>query len=249
MIKKLVTILTLGSLLTVGSMFVSLGELNEGQAATPVKYAEVTSGVNFRTAPSLNSSVLGVIPRGTKIEVLEVVNQYWVKVSYRDYTGYVSIRYLREVTGQDTEKANTSNNSGSSNDTQAGQTDQTADQIIATAMKYLGTPYLYGASSGQTSTFDCSSFTQYVYNQHGIQLPRNSRQQSQVGQTIQSKSDLQKGDLIFFKTGNRSDGAIDHVAIYMGDGKIIHAIPNGGVQIDQLSGFWLNTAVYAKRVL
>jgi cell wall-associated NlpC family hydrolase len=246
MIKKIVSALILGSLLFVGSLFTSVGEFNEGQAATQVRQAEVTSGVNFRSAPSLDSRVLGVIPRGTRIEVLEVVNQYWVKARYSNRTGYVSIRFLREVNGQS--NSSNSNTGNTSHSVQAGQ--NVADRIMTTARQHLGTPYRLGAATGQTHVFDCSSFTQYVFRQHGIDLPRNSRQQSQVsGQTIRSTSQLQKGDLIFFKTGNRSDGAIDHVAIYMGNGQIIHAVPNGGVRIDQLRGFWLNSAQFAKRVI
>ncbi|MFD1422683.1 C40 family peptidase [Laceyella tengchongensis] len=123
-----------------------------------------------------------------------------------------------------------------------------ADKIIQTGHKYLGTPYEFGAKAGQTATFDCSSFVQYVYKQHGISLPRSSRQQATVGQTV-SKSQLQKGDLVFF---TRKDTApnVGHVAIYVGDGKILHTYGKGGVRYDSLSTEWLaKSYVTAKRVI
>ncbi len=123
-----------------------------------------------------------------------------------------------------------------------------ADQIIKTGEKYLGTPYQFGAPSGQTRTFDCSSFVQYVFKKNGISLPRNSRQQSTVGTSV-SKSNLQKGDLMFFKTAH-SGGRIAHVGIYAGNNKILHTWGPGGVRYDSLNAGWLKQGfVGAKRVI
>lgn len=123
-----------------------------------------------------------------------------------------------------------------------------ADKIIKTGEKYLGTPYQYGARSGQTKTFDCSSFVQYVYKQHGINLPRSSRQQATVGKTI-PRNQIQKGDLLFFRTST-SGGNIGHVAIYAGNNKILHTWGPGGVRYDSLSTGWLKEGyVTAKRVI
>jgi cell wall-associated NlpC family hydrolase len=123
-----------------------------------------------------------------------------------------------------------------------------ADQIIKTGEKYLGTPYQYGAPAGQTRTFDCSSFTQYVYKQYGISLPRSSRQQAQVGITV-PRSQIQKGDLLFFKTST-SKGQIGHVAIYAGNNRVLHTWGPGGVRYDQLSTKWLDQGyITAKRVI
>lgn len=204
-----------------------------------VAHGEVVSAVNFRTAPSTKSRVMTVLQRGTKFEVLEIVNSNWLKVKVRNTTGYVSAssKYVKRV------------KSSSSNDSKnVSSRAELADKIIDKGLTYRGTPYKFGAKSGQTKTFDCSSFTQYLYGLYGVKLPRNSRQQAEVGKSV-SASELQKGDLIFFKTGNRKDGKIDHVAIYMGDNKILHTIPSGGVQVSKFSGFWKKTAVSAKRVL
>jgi cell wall-associated NlpC family hydrolase len=118
-----------------------------------------------------------------------------------------------------------------------------AQQIIATGEKYMGTPYKYGAAAGQTNTFDCSSFTQYVYKQNGIDLPRSSKQQSQVGSYV-ARSDLQPGDLVFFYS------PIHHVAIYIGNGKLLHTFGKGGVTITSLnSTWWSEHYATARRVL
>jgi len=123
-----------------------------------------------------------------------------------------------------------------------------ADKIIKTGEQYMGTPYKYGARSGQTQTFDCSSFVQYVYSRHGIDLPRSSRQQATVGKTI-ARSQIQKGDLLFFTTSS-SGGRIGHVAIYAGNNKVLHTWGPGGVRYDSLSAGWLDKGyVTAKRVI
>ncbi|MFA7573301.1 MAG: peptidoglycan-binding protein [Lutispora sp.] len=83
--------------------------------------------------------------------------------------------------------------------------------------KYLGTPYVYGASSGKA--FDCSGFTTYVMKNYGIKIERTASQQFKKGTPIEKK-DLKPGDLVFFS--NRSK-TIGHVGIYIGDHKFIHA--------------------------
>lgn len=122
-----------------------------------------------------------------------------------------------------------------------------ADKIIKTGNKYLGVRYKFGAPSGVTYAFDCSSFTQYVYKKNGIKLPRTSKQQSKVGRYV-SKSNLKKGDLIFFKVASR--GGIGHVAIYAGNGRILHTYGEGGVRYSSLNApHWKKNYVTARRVL
>jgi cell wall-associated NlpC family hydrolase len=89
--------------------------------------------------------------------------------------------------------------------------------IIATAQKYMGTPYVWG---GETPDgWDCSGFTRYVMKQNGISLPRTAAEQFAVGTAV-DKANLKSGDMIFFTT--YKPGA-SHVGFYMGDGKFIHA--------------------------
>lgn len=131
---------------------------------------------------------------------------------------------------------------------QAATSSSTASKVIATGKKYVGVPYKFGASSGITSAFDCSSFTQYVYKKNGISLPRSSKQQAKSGYYV-SKKNLKAGDLVFSDT-NR-DGIINHVSIYIGNGKLLHTYRVGvGVTISTFAGStWDKTYVTARRVI
>ena len=92
------------------------------------------------------------------------------------------------------------------------------------AKSFLGTPYVWGATG--PSTFDCSGFTQWVYRDIGITIPRVSRDQALVGQYIPYKN-LQRGDMVFFDTKKHRTGVASHVGIYLGQGNFIHASSKG----------------------
>ncbi|MGN7471176.1 C40 family peptidase [Brevibacillus sp. SAFN-007a] len=161
--------------------------------------------------------------------------------SFSEYSGkFVGARRILEEAGS-------SDNSGSKPEQPASDL---ADTIIKIGEKYLGTKYKYGSSSSTTKTFDCSSFTQRVFKEAGITLPRDSRQQSTVGKTV-SKKDLQKGDLVFMKASvNSSSDRITHVAIYAGNGKILHTYGSPGVTYSKFDGTnWEKRVVKIKRVL
>jgi lipoprotein Spr len=124
-----------------------------------------------------------------------------------------------------------------------------ANKVIEVGMHYLHTPYKFGSSSKTTRTFDCSSFVQRVYKTIGINLPRSSRQQATVGKTV-SKSNLQVGDLIFFRSYGSKSNRITHVAIYAGNNKILHTYGKPGVTFSTFRGTsWEKRFVTAKRVL
>ncbi|MFE7062229.1 C40 family peptidase [Sutcliffiella sp. NPDC057660] len=128
-----------------------------------------------------------------------------------------------------------------------------AKRIIRTGKRYRGTPYVFGAPSKRHDIFDCSSFVQHVYGKHGISLPRNSRQQFQVGRAIPLSS-LKEGDLLFFTTPKRKKKngleRIGHVAIYLGNHTILHTSRiDKKVSITSLSPYWENVIVGAKRII
>ncbi|MBD7963196.1 C40 family peptidase [Fictibacillus norfolkensis] len=121
------------------------------------------------------------------------------------------------------------------------------DDIINTGDNYLGTPYKYGSAFGNTRTFDCSSFTSYVFSRHGITLPRTSSGQASTG-TYVSKANLQKGDLVFYDTD--FNGSINHVGIYAGNGKMLNAQSKGVAFADAFSPYyWGSRYVTARRVI
>lgn len=129
-----------------------------------------------------------------------------------------------------------------------------SDKIILKSYQYFGTPYQYGALSGQTQTFDCSSFIQYIYGTQGIQLPRTSRDQSLMG-TYVSSSQLRKGDLVFFYTDDRANYSgtdrIGHVAMYIGNDRLLHATVSNGVTITSFESnpYWKSHYVTSRRIL
>ncbi|MBW5449315.1 CHAP domain-containing protein [Cohnella sp. CFH 77786] len=121
-----------------------------------------------------------------------------------------------------------------------------AEKIISTGKKYLGVKYRFGAPSGVTYAFDCSSFTQYIFKKHGISLPRSSASQATKGKKV-SKSQLKKGDLVFFKRPGKS--GVGHVAVYIGSGKMLGA-SGSSVKISSLnSSYWKKNYITARRVL
>ncbi|MDX6486178.1 MAG: peptidoglycan DL-endopeptidase CwlO [Gaiellaceae bacterium] len=110
---------------------------------------------------------------------------------------------------------------------------------VGIAMRYLGTPYVWGGAS--PGGFDCSGLVAYVYGQMGVSLPHYTGAQWNVGVPV-SRGDLQPGDLVFF------DG-LGHVGIYMGGGQFIHAPHTGDVvKISSFSGWYAATYVGARRV-
>ncbi|BAH43781.1 hypothetical protein BBR47_28040 [Brevibacillus brevis NBRC 100599] len=124
-----------------------------------------------------------------------------------------------------------------------------ADQVISEGMKYKGVPYKFGSSKKTTRTFDCSSFTQRVFKEVGVSLPRDSRQQSKVGQKV-SKDQLQKGDLVFFHSYGSSSSRITHVAIYAGDNKLLHTYGKPGVTTTNFKGTsWEKRFEVGRRVI
>ncbi len=102
----------------------------------------------------------------------------------------------------------------------------TRTAIVAYAKQFLGNPYVYGGTS-LTNGADCSGFTQSVFAHFGITTGRSSRDQAAQGKEI-SMSAIQPGDLLFYASGSY----INHVAIYIGDGQIIHSSnPTTGITI------------------
>ncbi|MBC8528738.1 peptidoglycan-binding protein [Christensenellaceae bacterium NSJ-44] len=126
-----------------------------------------------------------------------------------------------------------------------------AQNIIATAKKFLGRPYVYGANG--PDTFDCTGFTCYVFRQYGISLPRTAQSQgySDYGTKISSASALQPGDLVFFNTVDDNDLS-DHAGIYIGGGQFIHCSSGKArcVVISSLSsGYYQQRFSWGRRVL
>jgi cell wall-associated NlpC family hydrolase len=94
------------------------------------------------------------------------------------------------------------------------------EEIILTAEAFLGAKYVWAANGPEC--FDCSGFTKYVYRENGMTIPRYSGHQAQVGMQV-SYDELQVGDLVFFDTTKSYKGKVNHVGIYVGGDRFIHA--------------------------
>jgi hypothetical protein len=92
--------------------------------------------------------------------------------------------------------------------------------VESNAKRLLGIKYVWGATGPYK--YDCSGFTQKIYRDAGINIPRVSRDQAKVGEYI-SYNNLQKGDMVFFDTHKKKTGKVTHVGIYLGQGNFIHA--------------------------
>ncbi|ENS7812432.1 C40 family peptidase [Neisseria gonorrhoeae] len=122
-----------------------------------------------------------------------------------------------------------------------------ADELIGSAMGLLGIAYRYGGTSVSTG-FDCSGFMQHIFKRAmGINLPRTSAEQARMGTPV-ARSELQPGDMVFFRTlgGSR----ISHVGLYIGNNRFIHAPRTGkNIEITSLSHkYWSGKYAFARQV-
>ena len=117
--------------------------------------------------------------------------------------------------------------------------------VLQRAFALLGTPYRWGGNSPDNG-FDCSGLVGYVFRTIGIDLPRVSRSMANEGTAVADRTALAEGDLVFF--GKR--GRVDHVGIYIGEGKFVHAPRTGrDVTVSSMdSGYWSNKYLQARRL-
>lgn len=118
------------------------------------------------------------------------------------------------------------------------------NEILTKAQEYLGKQYGFGNKNDFRT--DCSGFTQEIFGQFGLSLPRSAALQSKYGKKVDLK-DLRVGDLLFYRTYKKEPS---HVAIYAGNGQIIHASYRGKkVQFDSIEkGYYKDRFMYAKRL-
>ncbi len=245
-INILITLLLVFSLVFARSVQAAPYTIKSGDTLWNIAKQHGISAAALMKANNLKSTM---ISPGQKIEVPD---QYTYFVDYGDTLWGISQK--RGVDFSELVKLNGLQNSNNLNVGQKIKIPQSTsasskvEQLIRAGLKYLGRPYQFGASNTQTRTFDCSSFTQRAYADIGISIKRSSRSQySYPPGTYVKKSELRRGDLVFFDY--TKDGKIDHVAIYYGDNKLLHTYRPEGVEVGSFSTYWHNRYVGAKRII
>ena len=152
---------------------------------------------------------------------------------------------MNEVSAGQEESEDSSSSTTTSSSSNSSSNNGTVNKVISLAKGKVGNRYVWGATG--PNTFDCSGFTQWLYKQVGISIPRVSKDQSKYGKSV-SRSNLQPGDLLFFNT---SGSGVSHVGLYIGNGQMIHAANSKkGVRHDSItSGYYYNKFTNARRVL
>lgn len=160
-----------------------------------------------------SEEVLAIAKSGDTYEVLEDLGNGWMKIRVNDTEGYLPVSENAVV-----EEAEEGEIAMIQKEARESSASYKRQQLADYALQFVGGPYQYGGSDPHTGV-DCSGFTRYVY-QHGagITLNRSSRGQALQGKEI-SADQMRPGDLLFY--GSKSN--IDHVAMYIGEGKIVHA--------------------------
>lgn len=181
--------------------------------------------VRLRDGASLNANVIGYLENGANMQVLGVLGA-WYKVNSGDKTGYVHSDFFSLASDSSFE------------DSLKGQ------EIVDTAMKYMGVPYVWGGTS--ESGFDCSGLVYYVYKECGYSIDRTAATIYEDGAYV-DKAELQVGDAVCFSSASYSIG---HVGIYIGGGQFIHASSaSGQVIISDLNNDYYETHYVGARRL
>lgn len=177
-----------------------------------------TERLNVRKEPSTESSIWTQLSKEERYPVIQQMDG-WVQIELdageeESDAAYISTRDNNVEVRYALEEAI----KFSPLEERANQQASLRNKIVNYGLQFVGNPYVWGGTS-LTRGADCSGFTQSVMRNFGISLPRVSRDQAKVGRAV-SASEMRPGDLIFYAN---SGGTINHVAIYIGNGQIVHA--------------------------
>jgi hypothetical protein len=186
------------------------------------------SAVNIRYEPDLASPIIGKFSKNTLVTVIGE-NTSWYKIRLKEnLEGWIWRRYISTDLNQINSRGLIRLN------------------LVDYAKNFLNTCYVYGGSSPRG--FDCSGFTCYIFSKFGYILPHRALEQVKIGEPV-PRDELQSGDLVFFITLRSKQ--INHVGIYLGNGKFIHASSGSGlVRISHLDqGYYQQRFQCARRIL
>lgn len=192
----------------------------------------VTEDLNVRTGPSSRYRVVGTLPEGRKITLSGKQSGGFAQTTYAGHTRWVAVAYLAK-----SRSGGGSSTGGGSGSSSAPKTSAAKGRAaLAFAKRQLGKPYQWGAEG--PARYDCSGLVLAAWNSVGVSMPRTARAQYAAERRI-SKSQLRPGDLVFYYGQTPK-----HVAMYVGNGRIIHA-PRPGTKVRYST---LNAMPYAGAV-
>ncbi|QJC51113.1 SH3 domain-containing protein [Paenibacillus albicereus] len=222
--------------------------------------AKAASVVAFRVGPSTAQERIRYLKTNEAVQIVSAANRSWYQiVDAAGQSGYVSsdAKYITVTGTLPSEPSATPAPVATASPTPAPSGDEDGlaspelEAVIAAGLKYLGTPYEFGSSRSDTTTFDCSDFVRQAFlDALGVKLAADSRGQGQhvknKGAYTQEWNELKRGDLMFFTTTAISKemsaeesldaSLISHVGIYLGDNKILqtYSKESGGVQVTDI---------------
>lgn len=199
-----------------------LGEYEESED----KGFVVADILNMRSVPDTadDETIIRRLKAYEEVVILEDLGDWYKIVATNEEIGYVYKDYIHKYN-------------------QDSAVDDIRIQMIAYAKQYIGTPYSYAGNS-LTNGIDCSGFTRQILRPYGYILSRSSSGQWGNGIAI-SEAELLPGDLVFYGYS----GSISHVALYAGDGKIIHATTSSGVRVTAMRGYMRKPLIGYRRVM
>lgn len=195
----------------VNKQYLVTGDEAEAIAEQEIKTVATvnTETLNVRAEKSTEAAVLSQVGNSEAFTVNSVADG-WVEISVDDSVGYISQDYVTLAQALPTAKTIEQVKYGD------GVSDVRAS-VVSYALQFVGNRYVWGGTSLENG-IDCSGFTMRILGKYGISLPHSSKAQPSYGTKI-SASEAQPGDLFFYGSGR----SISHVAIYIGNGQIVHA--------------------------
>jgi cell wall-associated NlpC family hydrolase len=229
----------------------------------PAMVGSITdNGVNLRKGPDSRYSKVGGVGAGSRVDLLGKYNDWFqIKTSsgakawvFSDFLSVTERVVRRLPVTKDFPSlpsvARAGRNSGRTSASPNLDNIPASGDVASFAVRFAGSRYKYGGTS-PASGFDCSGFTSYIYSRFGVGLPHSSGAQfsTAYGARVGGMDNLKPGDLVFF-VGTGGHRGISHVALYIGGGRIVHAMtPRYGVQISNVyDSYWVQHYYGAVRV-
>ncbi len=207
-------------------------------------YATIkTEGAVLVGTPNSESVDIRELAKDEVIRIGDQVDNYTEVILAYGKVAYIDAKYIEEPAKEEVKEA-PAKETPAKKEPVAVKSNK-GQEVVQFALKHVGNPYRYGGTS-LTNGADCSGFTSQVYKNLGVSISRTSGGQYSGNGTSVKKADLQPGDLVFYGYS----GKINHVAIYMGDNKIVHAgSARTGIHVSPLQQRGMAPYIGAKRII